>query len=326
MYREQIADAIARGILEWVNRISKSAMPSLSPHELQVIGLLIRQCGQQALQMATEKFQVYEKGLNDYVTSVDRALDLKLTAGLSQLFWQDGVISEENDQSWQQFYDGSSHESNSRLWFIDPIDGTDDFIHGKPHYSVMVGTLEAYKPTAGWVYAPAFDQLFYGGQDLGLFQVEGDPLQLSQGARSPTPLIPTCPADFSKTYCPIQIGYKDQSRYGAAITQVIPEAQFDSIGSFGLKILQVIRGHAGLYLYLNRRVKLWDTVGPLALAQAAGLVCCDLEGNPLKFTPDGIDAKTLAHHQSIVVGWPHYVEKLRSRLQEAVLLTQEISH
>jgi 3'(2'), 5'-bisphosphate nucleotidase len=289
-------------------QIFKSPMPSLSPHELQVIGLLMRQCGQQALQMATEKFQVYEKGLNDYVTSVDRALDMQLTTGLNQLFWQDGVISEENAQSWQQFY-----QENNRLWFVDPIDGTDDFIHGKPHYSVMVGTLEAHTPTAGWVYAPAFDQLVYGGQALGLFEIEGD--------RSPTPLIPTRPADFSKTYCPMLIGYKDQSRYGAAITQLVPEAQFDSIGSFGLKVLQVIRGHAGLYLYLNGRVKLWDTVGPLALAQAAGLICCDLEGNPLKFTPDGIDAKTLAHHQPILVGWPHYVEKLRSRLQEAVLLT-----
>ncbi len=294
-------------------------MPSLSPHELQVIGLLMRQCGQQALQMATEKFQVYEKGLNDYVTSVDRALDMQLTTGLNQLFWQDGVISEENDQSWQQFdfSQGNSREPNSRLWFIDPIDGTDDFIHGKPHYSVMVGTLKAHTPTAGWVYAPAFDQLVYGGQELGLFEVEG--------GCPPVPLIPTRPADFSKTYCPMLIGYKDQSRYGAAIHKVIPEAQFDSIGSFGLKVLQVIRGHAGLYVYFNGRVKLWDTVGPLALAQAAGLICCDLEGNPLKFTPDGINAKTLAHHQPIVVGWSHYVEKLRSRLQEAVLLTQEIA-
>ncbi|MBW4513787.1 MAG: inositol monophosphatase family protein [Timaviella obliquedivisa GSE-PSE-MK23-08B] len=289
-------------------------MPSLSPHELQVIGLLMRQCGQQALQMATEKFQVYEKGLNDYVTNVDRALDMQLTTGLNQLFWQDGVISEENDQSWQQFCfsQENSHESNRRLWFIDPIDGTDDFIHGKPHYSVMVGTLEAHMPTAGWVYAPAFDQLVYGGQEIGLFQLEGD--------SPPVPLIPTRP-DLSNTCCPMLIGYKDQSRYGAAINQVIPEAQFDSMGSFGLKVLQVIRGHAGLYVYLNGRVKLWDTVGPLALAQAAGLVCCDLEGNPLKFTPDSIDAKTLAHQQSIVVGWPHYVEKLRSRLQEAVLIT-----
>jgi 3'(2'), 5'-bisphosphate nucleotidase len=288
-------------------------MSPLSPHDLQVIALLIRQCGQQAKQMATEKFQVYEKGLNDYVTNVDRALDLQLTRGLNQQFWQDEIISEENDASWQHFF-----QKNRRLWLIDPIDGTDDFIHGKPHYSVMVGTLENYEATAGWVYAPAFDQLVYGGRGLGLFEI-GAPARGAQ-ALPPVPLMPTRPADPSRTHCPILIGYKDQSRYGDAIKQLIPEAQFDSIGSFGLKVLQVIRGHAGLYLYLNGRVKLWDTVGPLALAEAAGLVCCDLEGKPLRFTPDGIDSKTLAHHQPIVVGWADYVEKLRSRLQRAASL------
>jgi 3'(2'), 5'-bisphosphate nucleotidase len=280
---------------------------SLTPHELQVIRLLMRDCGQQAKRLATEQFQVFEKGLNDYVTSVDRALDVQLTTGLNQLFWQDRVISEENSQSWHQF-----HTQSERLWFVDPVDGTDDFIHGRPHYAVMVGTLENGEPTAGWVYAPAFDQLYYGGKDLGLFWTEGD--------RPPTPLIPTRPAPPSAHYCPLLIGYKDQDRYGAAIKQLIPEAQFDSIGSFGLKVLQVIRGQAGLYLYLNGRVKLWDTVGPLALAKAAGLVCCDLEGNPLRFTADGIEAKSLAHHQPIVVGWSHYVERLRSRLQEAVYI------
>jgi 3'(2'), 5'-bisphosphate nucleotidase len=280
---------------------------SLTPHELQVIRLLMRDCGQQAKRLATEQFQVFEKGLNDYVTSVDRALDAQLTQSLNQLFWQDGVISEENSQSWQQF-----PAANQRLWFVDPVDGTDDFIHGRPHYAVMVGTLEQGEPTAGWIYAPAFDQLYYGGKDLGLFWTEGD--------RPPTPLVPTRPAAPSAHYCPLLIGYKDQSRYGAAIKQLIPEAQFDSIGSFGLKVLQVIRGQAGLYLYLNGRVKLWDTVGPLALAKAAGLVCCDLEGKPLRFTADSLDVQSLAHHQPIVVGWSHYVERLRSRLQEAVYI------
>lgn len=278
----------------------------LSPHELQVLRLLIRDCGQQARQLATGEFQVYEKGKNDYVTSVDRALDLKLTQGLNQLFAPDTVISEENSPTWAQF----AHHTQRRLWFIDPIDGTDDLIHGRPHYAVMVGTLEGHEPTAGWVYAPAFDQLYYGGQDIGLFQVEGD--------RAPMPLTPCAPPPLSHSHCPLLIGYKDQTRYGDAIRQLIPAAQFNSIGSFGLKVLRVIQGQAGLYLYLNGRVKLWDTVGPLALAKAAGLVCCDLEGHPLSFDQDAIDPQNLAHQQSIIVGWPSYVEALRSQLQKAV--------
>jgi 3'(2'), 5'-bisphosphate nucleotidase len=114
------------------------------------------------------------------------------------------------------------------------------------------------------------------------------------------------------------LGDRDQKQYGIAIQQTIPEATFYSLGSFGLKVLEVIQGRAGLYLYLNGRVKLWDTVGPLALAHQAGLTCCDLEGNPLQFTPEALDLNTLAHRQPIVIGWPHYVESLLPRLQQAI--------
>ncbi|MBW4658878.1 MAG: inositol monophosphatase family protein [Drouetiella hepatica Uher 2000/2452] len=296
----------------------------LSADQRQSIQRLIRDCGRQAQQMAAEKFQVYEKGRDDYVTDVDRALDARLTAGFSQLFPQDGIITEENSQSWQvlgqigsgQIGSGqisleqSKEQADRRLWLIDPIDGTDDFIQGKPHYSVMVGLLEAGQPIAGWVYAPEFDQLYFGGSDWGLFQQLGDAESI--------PLIPQSPQPPSDHFCPILMGYKDQRRYGQAITQFIPGVQFDCIGSFGLKVMRVICGQAGLYVYLNGRVKLWDTVGPLALAEAAGLVCCDLEGNPLKFTADAVDPQTLAHDQTIVIGWADYVEALRSPLQQAI--------
>jgi 3'(2'), 5'-bisphosphate nucleotidase len=119
----------------------------------------------------------------------------------------------------------------------------------------------------------------------------------------------------------MMIGDRDRKAYGDAIARLIPGVQFQSIGSFGLKVLEVICGRAGIYVYFNGRVKLWDTVGPIALAQAAGLTCCDLQGNPLKFTPNAINLDTLAHHQPIVIGWASYVERLRSHLHEAVHLT-----
>jgi 3'(2'), 5'-bisphosphate nucleotidase len=280
--------------------------------QLQTIQQLIRDCGLLSQQLAADPFQVYEKGVDDYVTSVDRTLDQHLTAGFSDLFPADGIITEENAASWQMF-----NQDYRRLWLIDPLDGTEDFIQGKPHYSVMVGLLEAYQPVAGWIYAPTSDQLYFGGSDWGLFQRTGDRLAV--------PLTPVEPPPPSADFCPLLIGYKDQRRYGQAIAQLIPEAQFDCIGSFGLKVMRVICGQAGLYLYLNGRVKLWDTTGPLALAQQAGLICCDLAGNPLRFTPDAIDSTTLVHQQPIVIGWASYVEALRSRLQQAVALYEATS-
>jgi 3'(2'), 5'-bisphosphate nucleotidase len=265
-------------------------------------------CGDYARQQAQIGFQVFEKGVDDYVTTVDRALDEKLLVGLRALFPEDGIITEENRATVRQF-----QSAQRRLWFIDPIDGTDDYIHGRVNYAVMVGHLVGGQPMAGWIYAPAHGRLYWGNREQGLFWQEGD------GA--PQPLIPVNPPLVPNQGWNLVIGDKDERRFGVELMAQWPGVNFVRLGSFGLKVLQVITGQAGLYVYLNGRVKLWDTVGPLALAQAAGLVCCDLEGNPLGFTDPQVDPDTVVHRQPIVVGWPHYVEQFRPALQRVVSAT-----
>jgi 3'(2'), 5'-bisphosphate nucleotidase len=281
------------------------AMNPISLELDQQIRQLLRGCGQYAEQMAASQFEVFEKGPDDYVTTIDSLLDQKLSAAFKLMFPDDGVITEEDAQSRAKF-----HDRYGRLWCIDPIDGTEDFIHRKRDYAVMVGLLQDYQPIAGWLYAPAYDQLYYGGSHWGVFQTTAEEV--------PAPLLSIEPASPTASFCPVLIGHRDQSRFGNAIAQLIPEAQFYSLGSFGLKVVDVILGRAGLYLYFNGRVKLWDTVGPLALARAAGLVCCDLEGRSISFSPHDIDAETLAHKQPILVGWANYVELLRPKLKAAV--------
>ncbi len=282
----------------------RKPMQKLSDGQIGAVSRLVVDCGRRSLDLAAGSFKVYEKGLDDYVTDVDRALDAQLAGGLTALFPSDGVISEENAASRQQF---SQH--SGRLWLVDPLDGTEDFIHGKPHYSVMVGTLEQGKPAAGWIYAPVFDQLYFGGGELGLW--------VRAGAGEAAALVPTQP-NWTGDRLPVLIGTKDARRYGDAILHHIPQAQFGFIGSFGLKVLEVIQGRAAVYMYFNRRVKLWDTVGPLALAQAAGLLCCDLAGTPIGFDATALDPDTLTHRQPILVGWPQALDPLLPLLQRAI--------
>lgn len=277
----------------------------VSLEQAHAIRTLMRDCGQQAKQMAEDGFNVFEKGKNDYVTTADRALDQRLSTGFSQLFPRDGIVTEENTQSRREF-----HEEGQRCWFIDPIDGTEEFIHAGCHYAVMVGLVEANVPVAGWIYAPAIERFYYGGQNWGLFQVTGD--------RLPEALIPQEPPPPTSDFCPIMIGDRDRNHFGAALTAAIPGISFHTLGSFGLKVMEVVRGRAGLYIYLNRRVKLWDTTGPIALAKAAGLVCCDLDGRPFEFHADAVDGDTLTHHQTVVIGWKSYVDALRVPIARAV--------
>jgi 3'(2'), 5'-bisphosphate nucleotidase len=277
----------------------------VSPNQLLEINQTLRQAGQLAQQLSKEQFAVSQKGPGDFVTSVDLQVDQLLTQKFQAWFPEDGIITEENAGSRARF--GKTPE---RLWLIDPVDGTDDFIHGRGGYAVMVGVLQDYQPLAGWIYHPQTDQLYFGGPNWGVFSRVGNHDPESIPLQAPIPPAPG--------FCPIMIGDKDLRVYGAAISAEIPTAQFYTLGSFGLKVMQVIQARAGLYLYLNLRVKLWDTTGPLALARAAGLVCCDLQGQPLRFSPNAITAESLAHEQTIIIGWPSYVAALLPQLQAAV--------
>jgi 3'(2'), 5'-bisphosphate nucleotidase len=280
-------------------------MLDISLNQDQKIRYLIRNCGQKAQKMALEPLEISEKGPNDYVTNIDQCLDRQLTAGFIQLFPQDGIITEENPLSRTAF-----NSNYQQIWCIDPLDGTEDFIQKKLYYSVMVGLLSNHQPIAGWIYAPTFDKMCWGGKDWGLFQTVGD--------ENPQPLTIASPPALSRENCKIILGDKDQKNFGHAIAQQIPGVQFYSLGSFGLKVLEIIEGKGGLYLYFNGRVKLWDTVGPLALAKAAGLICCDLDGEPLQWTADSIEPLTLTHKQTIAIGWPEYIERLLPKIRQAV--------
>ncbi|MDA0266948.1 MAG: inositol monophosphatase family protein [Cyanobacteria bacterium] len=285
-------------------------MSPVSKDQNAAIQAVLLDCGQQAQAAAAQPFEVFEKGFEDYVTSVDRALDTQLAQAFSRQFPADGVVTEENRCSAAAF-SCTQHHPNRRLWLIDPIDGTEDFIHHGQYYSLMVGLLAQGTPQAGWIYGPAQERFYWGGPDWGLFQ-------LGQGGEA-LPLTPSAPPDAGGDHCPIILGDRDERRFGRAIAAAVPQLQSYALGSYGLKVMEVIKGQAGLYIYLNGRVKLWDTTGPLALAQAAGLVCCDLDGEPIRFDSTGVYPHSLIHRQPIVVGWPSYVDRFLAPIRQTVL-------
>lgn len=275
-----------------------SSLVIMNPALQTEICQFIREIGQKAIHLRELGFQVDEKGFDDYVTNVDCELDHLLSQRFQGWFPNDGVISEENTRSlelWQQ-----KLKVNQKFWFIDPIDGTDDFIHGREFYSVMVGALDSFQPVLGWVYAPKSDRLYFGGTAInGLF--------IATNGNVPEVLYPHEPIGASRDR--VIVSKKDDLAYGNAIRAAVPNVEFYSLGSFGLKVMEVVQGRASAYIYLNRRVKLWDTVGPLAIARAAGLICCDLEGREIGFGYDDINPEKLTHNQLIVIGWSKFIDE-----------------
>jgi 3'(2'), 5'-bisphosphate nucleotidase len=259
------------------------------------IAKVIEAAGRKAEQMRRLGLQVEQKGPGDFVTQVDRTLDGDLSAAFGELFPQDVVISEENTASVGRFGKGEQ-----RFWCIDPVDGTRDFIETGRNYAVMVGALQGGEAQAGWVYEAEADRMYFGGWNWGLYFKEGD------RTRDCYPQPPMQPGR-------VIVGDADRANYSDQLREILPEIEiWNRPGSFGLKIIDVILGRAEALLYFNRRVKLWDTVGPMALARQAGLRICDLTGAPLSFSD--IDPDTLGHRQAIVLGWPHAVENYLPRL------------
>jgi myo-inositol-1(or 4)-monophosphatase len=92
------------------------------------------------------------KGKNDFVTHVDKASEEYLVKGLSQIIPGCSFITEE----------GSGDRNSSEfVWIIDPIDGTTNFIHGAPPYSISVGLMANNKLVGGIVYEITADECFY---------------------------------------------------------------------------------------------------------------------------------------------------------------------
>jgi 3'(2'), 5'-bisphosphate nucleotidase len=266
------------------------------------IAKIVRESGMKARQMAQQGFEVNQKGPGDFVTDVDRALDRMLAGEFGNLFPRDIIITEENPDS-QILYRDNPLE---RLWCIDPIDGTHDFIQTQRNYAVMVGLLENGQARAGWIYDPAEDTLFFGGRGWGLFRQQGDRVQ---------DCFPQPPLHQHR----VCIGANDRKNYAQTLQQVIPEIDlWERPGSFGLKIMDVVLGKAGMLIYFNQRVKLWDTIAPIALAEQAGLACCDLTGQPIQFSPLVIDIQSLAHRQAIIIGWKHCIDLFLPRLAQVI--------
>lgn len=92
------------------------------------------------------------KGLNDLVSYVDKQAERILVDNLAELLPESGFITEEQT---------SSKKGEVYNWIIDPLDGTTNFIHGLPTYSISVALYEHNKPVIGIVYEINRGEMFY---------------------------------------------------------------------------------------------------------------------------------------------------------------------
>jgi myo-inositol-1(or 4)-monophosphatase len=129
---------------------------------------IAREAGQVLLAHRGVGFEL--KGAFDLVTAADHASEQLIVRRLREWFPQHGIVAEE----------GGRAELNSELrWYVDPLDGTTNFAHGYPAWSVTLALARRGEVIAGVVYDPLNRELFAAERGAGA-RLNGAPIQVSK--------------------------------------------------------------------------------------------------------------------------------------------------
>ena len=205
-----------------------------------------------ALERSRGAFRSWEKSPGQPVSDVDLEVDNFLRDRLRALDPKAGWLSEET-------VDQSDRIERRRLWVVDPIDGTRDFLRGRAGWAVSIALVEDRLPVLGVLAAPARDEIWTAAKGKGS-QRNGDPLRASDrrelsGARVPTERLPDIDSDL--------------------VTVTKPN-------SIALRIAMVAAGEADLVATLKWGFE-WDIAAAALIASEAGAVVTGAFGQPLTF-------------------------------------------
>ncbi|MEA3325977.1 MAG: inositol monophosphatase family protein [Chloroflexota bacterium] len=218
------------------------------------------QAGQILQSFVGHEMGVQHKGRTDLVTKADRASEEFLIHAIRKAFPNHAINAEESGE-WE-----GNHEHQ---WFIDPLDGTLNFAHGVPIYSVSVGYACKGEMTLGVVYDPTRNECFYAERGQGA-EMNGQPLHVSNYQD----LID----------CMLFTGFPN-NKWGSPTDNTdnfLRFSQFSQtvrrLGSAALAIAYIAAGRLDGFWEIE--IFQWDVAAGGLIAREAGGVVTDIYGDP----------------------------------------------
>jgi 3'(2'), 5'-bisphosphate nucleotidase len=270
--------------------------------EIEVASELARQAGAVLLEHYYSPFLVEQKvnALDEFeeVTAADREANELIVGRLQKEFPDDGILAEES-------VDSEHRLEKNRVWLIDPMDGTKNFINRDGDFAVQIGLAVGGESVVGVVYQPVRAVLYRAERNGGAWIEDGENtarrMSVSNLNRPSEMVLASSRSHRSPRMERVvsAFGFKDETRRG----------------SVGVKIGLIAEQQADLYLHLSPSTKQWDTCGPEAILAEAGGRLTDLFGQPLRYNGvridnrNGIVATNGAAHEMVI-------ENLKPLLEE----------
>jgi 3'(2'), 5'-bisphosphate nucleotidase len=269
-------------------------------HELDLATGLARDAAAVVLEVkAGAALGVEMKAGDEPVTIADRRASELVVRGLRAAFPADVVISEESD-------DDLARLTAPRVWYVDPIDGTRDFIAGRAGFAVMIGLAIGHVPTLGVVLQPEGNNLFWAapgddGAPASWFRPgDGGPQRRMRVSDVRNVAQIRLVASASHRTSTI-----DDVKNALGISSEI------NVGSVGLKLALISLGERDLYVNPSAKSKLWDVCAPEVILRGAGGELTDAHGARVRY-----DQRDLACKSGLVASNGHVHAAVIARLAQ----------
>jgi len=225
--------------------------------ELAIAGEAARAAGLAVMGLFKGKYDVHEKSRNNPVTTADLEANRIIRERIHRAFPQDGWLSEED-------LDNARRLALARIWVIDPIDGTKEFIEGVPQFAVSIAFVVEGRPKIAVVYNPAEDGFYEAAAGRGAY-LNDRPIRVTEQDQVDGALLLVSRSEPQKKF------------------QVfVDRCDIRRVGSIAYRLAKVAGGDGDGTLTF-RTIHEWDICAGALMVEEAGGKVIDGAGNPILF-------------------------------------------
>ena len=237
------------------------------PH-LETLIDTVTTAGDKIVEVYKSNFQVGKKDDNSPITKAD----LESNRVIKEYLLQTGIpiLSEEDT-------DDKSRVASDKIWIVDPLDGTQDFVNKTGEFTVMVGLIENHVPVMGLVYWPTEKKLYFAEKDLGAF---------CHNSERWTEISVRKIEGFEKSLALVSRHHLSNKE-----KRMLDHLKIKNTASIGscLKVMEIASGNADIYLTSTNKMKQWDTAASHCIISEAGGKMTDISGNDLVYNTESVN-------------------------------------